>query len=434
MCRKLFLIVWILQASILCVNGQSFLKKLGDKAANAGGDLLLNKAKKKADKALDGDPGGKKEKSKDTNEEKPEKAEKSEIKVTSKSSAEEKKKAVANSKFDFVPGEKIILIDNFEQDVIGEFPLKWFTNGSGEIVKLEGQPGKWLQCNSGSFLTPVMEFPENFTAEFDVFLNLSAKTSAVLPDFRFDLHDQGDKTKRLSLYDSELQNVVLVNTSFHKDKVIVSSNTRENKAMKIKSDKITLGGFQEYYGTAVHIAVSVQKERLRIWYNTNKVFDMPTAVPAPHHFNQMLFWVEQANSGEPGFYLSNLKVAAGVPDMRSKLLDQGKFVTNGILFDVNSDKVKPESYGVIREIANAIKEGESIKVKIIGHTDSDGSADANLELSKKRAAAVKEILVSEFGIDADRLSTDGMGATQPLGSNATAAGKAENRRVEFLKL
>ncbi|MBO9636124.1 MAG: OmpA family protein, partial [Chitinophagaceae bacterium] len=57
-----------------------------------------------------------------------------------------------------------------------------------------------------------------------------------------------------------------------------------------------------------------------------------------------------------------------------------------------------------------------------------------LELSKKRAAAVKNILVAEFGIDADRLSTDGMGATQPLGSNATAAGKAENRRVEFLKL
>lgn len=225
-----------------------------------------------------------------------------------------------------------------------------------------------------------------------------------------------------------------ITTSFQHDKAVVQADSREDKKVKLKSDKNFLYGFQENFGTAVHIAVSVQKERLRVWYNTQKVFDMPTAVALPHNFNQMRFYGEKTREGYPGFYISNFKVAAGVPDMRSKLLDQGKFVTNGILFDVNADKVKPESYGIIREIANAIKDGDNIKVKIIGHTDSDGTADANLELSKKRAAAVKTILVNEFGIGADQLSTDGMGASQPVNKNNTAAAKAENRRVEFVKM
>lgn len=430
MCRKLILVVLILQVLTLCANAQGILKSLGNKAANVGGDLIINKAKNKADKALDGKSGGKKEKSKDGKEEKSDAVTKEESKPETK----EKKLASANSKFDFVPGEKILLIDNFEQDVIGEFPLKWFTNGSGEVVKLDDQQGKWLQFNSGSFLSPIVEMPENFTVEFDVFINLTTKSSAVLPGFGFEFHDRGEKAKRLDVYNYELKNMLDITTSFQHDKAVVQADSREDKKVKLKSDKNFLYGFQENFGTAVHIAVSVQKERLRVWYNTQKVFDMPTAVALPHNFNQMRFYGEKTREGYPGFYISNFKVAAGVPDMRSKLLDQGKFVTNGILFDVNADKVKPESYGIIREIANAIKDGDNIKVKIIGHTDSDGTADANLELSKKRAAAVKTILVNEFGIGADQLSTDGMGASQPVNKNNTAAAKAENRRVEFVKM
>lgn len=429
MFRKLFTSVMILQMLTLCVQGQGILKRLGDKAANVGGDLIINKAKKKADKALDGKPGEKTEKAKNTKEETAEN--KSEAKIIA---AAEKKQVTAYSKFDFVPGEKIVLLDNFEQDVIGEFPLKWFTNGSAEVVNLDGQQGKWLQFNSGSFLTPVMDIPENFTAEFDVFINLTTKSSAVLPGFHFEFHDRGDKTKRLDAYTYEIRNMLDVSTSFQHDKAIADVDSRENKTVKMRSEKVYLRGFQENFGTVVHVAISVQKERLRIWYNTEKVFDMPTAVALPHQFNQMKFYGEKTREGKPAFFISNFKVAAGLPDMRSKLLDQGKFVTNGILFDVNSDRVKPESYGIIKQIATAIKEAEGVKINIIGHTDSDGGAEKNLELSKKRAAAVKEILVNEFGIGADQLSTDGKGASQPVSSNSTAIGKAENRRVEFVKL
>ncbi|MEZ4901156.1 MAG: OmpA family protein [Spirosomataceae bacterium] len=133
-------------------------------------------------------------------------------------------------------------------------------------------------------------------------------------------------------------------------------------------------------------------------------------------------------------YISDLRVSVGAPDTRNKLLSEGKFSTTGILFDVNSDKIKPESYGVLKDIAGVLTENANVKVRIVGHTDSDGDATKNLDLSKRRAASVKASLATEFGIDAARMETDGKGQTQPAASNTTPEGKANNRRVEFIKL
>ena len=81
-----------------------------------------------------------------------------------------------------------------------------------------------------------------------------------------------------------------------------------------------------------------------------------------------------------------------------------------------------------------LKENAAVKVKIVGHTDSDGDNAANLGLSKKRAEAVKDMLSKEFGIDESRMETEGKGETQPAAQNTTTEGKAQNRRVEFIKL
>ena len=124
----------------------------------------------------------------------------------------------------------------------------------------------------------------------------------------------------------------------------------------------------------------------------------------------------------------------GAPDTGNKLLTEGKWVTHGILFDVNSDRVKPESYGALKEISNVLAESKDVKVQIVGHTDSDGDEAQNLDLSKRRAAAVRNVLVNQFGIDGARLTTDGKGESQPIDKNDTAAGKANNRRVEFVKM
>ena len=81
-----------------------------------------------------------------------------------------------------------------------------------------------------------------------------------------------------------------------------------------------------------------------------------------------------------------------------------------------------------------LKENADMKVKIVGHTDSDGVDAANLDLSKRRSASVKAALAKEFGIDENRMETDGKGESQPVDKNDSPAGKANNRRVEFIKI
>ena len=93
-------------------------------------------------------------------------------------------------------------------------------------------------------------------------------------------------------------------------------------------------------------------------------------------------------------------------------------MTRGILFDVNSDRIRPESYGSLKEIANVLTEAADIRVVIVGHTDSDGDTVANLDLSRRRAASVKTALVNEFKIDAARMDTDGKGEGEPVDKNA----------------
>ncbi len=127
-------------------------------------------------------------------------------------------------------------------------------------------------------------------------------------------------------------------------------------------------------------------------------------------------------------------MAEGKPDLRKALAANGKFSTHGITFDSGLDKIKPESYGLIREIANILQEDSALRIRIIGHTDSDGSPEANLELSKKRAHAIKTALADTYKIAADRMETDGKGSKEPADKNDTAEGKANNRRAEFVKI
>ena len=159
-------------------------------------------------------------------------------------------------------------------------------------------------------------------------------------------------------------------------------------------------------------------------------------IPTAYTFNQVFFKLHSSSykDDQLGIYLWNIKVASGRADTRKKLLEEGKFSTTGILFDNNKADIQPGSYGVVREIANALKQETSIRIKVVGHTSSDGDDQSNLQLSKKRSAAVKQMLVTEFGIDEARIETEGMGETQPAADNKTSEGKTQNRRVEFIKI
>jgi outer membrane protein OmpA-like peptidoglycan-associated protein len=175
-----------------------------------------------------------------------------------------------------------------------------------------------------------------------------------------------------------------------------------------------------------------QRQRIRVYLNEEKVWDLPRAFLATAKLNMLVFGLRVDDpTGE--YYVGNLRLAVGAPDTRNKIITQGKWVSHGILFDVNSDRIKGESYGSLKEIAGVLTEAADLRVVIVGHTDSDGETAANLDLSRRRAAAVKAALVSEFKIDAARMDTDGKGEGEPVDKNETPAGKANNRRVEFIK-
>lgn len=179
-----------------------------------------------------------------------------------------------------------------------------------------------------------------------------------------------------------------------------------------------------------HIAIWVQKQRVRFYANENKVLDVPRAIQTGKRPN--IFRFDSRDEAIP--LISNFRIAAGLPDMRNRLLKDGKIISYGIQFDVNSDKLKPESYSTLKEIADILKENPTIRIKVVGHTDSDGDETSNLDLSKRRSASVKNELVTKFACDAARLETDGKGESEPLADNNSAVNKAKNRRVEFINL
>ena len=175
-----------------------------------------------------------------------------------------------------------------------------------------------------------------------------------------------------------------------------------------------------------HIAIYVRK-------NIGKTYIDQYRVAASNNLPTGAGKVYLKSDGGYGFLIKNFRLAAGGDDKYNKIVTDGKFITHGILFDVNKSTIKPESMGALNEIAKLMKDHADLKFEINGHTDSDGKADANLKLSQDRAEAVKAKL-TEMGISNERLATKGFGATKPIDKNDTAEGKANNRRVEFVKI
>ena len=115
------------------------------------------------------------------------------------------------------------------------------------------------------------------------------------------------------------------------------------------------------------------------------------------------------------------------------LTAQGHVAVYGIYFDSDKADVKPESKPAIDEVAKLLRANPELRVILVGHTDNAGTLAYNLDLSKRRAEAVKAMLVHDYGIAADRLDAAGVGFLAPVASNRDAAGRAKNRRVEIVE-
>jgi OOP family OmpA-OmpF porin len=120
----------------------------------------------------------------------------------------------------------------------------------------------------------------------------------------------------------------------------------------------------------------------------------------------------------------------GCPDVVPEKVKQFTGVIQGIEFDRNGEKIRPGSTGTLDNAVLVLKEYPSLRILVSGHTDTDGSREFNVELSQKRANAVKAYLVNK-GIDASRIETRGVAFDEPIADNDTKEGKQKNRRIEF---
>ncbi|MDF2190350.1 OmpA family protein [Paraflavitalea sp. CAU 1676] len=347
----------------------------------------------------------------------------------------------AYSRYDFIPGDNILYLEDFAGDAVGELPLKWVSNNRGETVTVERMPGKWFRLFPGSrFASPAFKkLPASFTMEADLMLKFSGEGGYVYPEVEI-------KLLELLAGDANVNSYV-VNQDALNEVALVLMPAGEGKPLSVSLKSYVKGSTHfsnapkeikavTDNGGVLHLSVWVQQQRVRYWINGEKIFDIPLGVPSKVGINRTGFSVESSlyTEDQLGIFVSNLKLAEGTPDMRSKLLTEGRLVTNGILFDVDADRIKPESAGVLKELAAVLKENPTLKVKIIGHTDSDGDVQKNLDLSRRRSVAVQNSLVKDYGIEEGRLQTEGKGESAPIADNNTAAGKAKNRRVEFVRL
>lgn len=334
------------------------------------------------------------------------------------------------SKYDFVPGDKLIFFEDFSNDFIGDFPANWNTNGSGEVVTLNRASGRWFQLMQGSGISFIpnlpRELPENYTIEFDIItLGISKKTS-IGAYLEVKLEDNNEFRIGHNYAKVQIPFVQYTNSNFRAVNRIDNKSTINNQIIADVRNAVL---------NKPHISIAVNKERFRVWVNEKKCVDIPKMIGANSPLKAIKFHVNGLKAeGEESLFISNLKVSEGGEDLRRKLMNEGKISTNGILFNSGSADIQPQSLGIVRQISQVLMQDNSIKLNIIGHTDADGPDTTNLKLSKARAEAVKTVLINIYKISADRLTTDGKGETQPVGDNKTSNGKAQNRRVEFVKI
>jgi OOP family OmpA-OmpF porin len=412
--KKIFLFIFFLV--VVSFAHSQILKKLGDRVKQKA----EQKAAEKVDKTIDDGTKGNKDEKKNTDENNTE--------STGTTNSSQPATIKTYSKYDFVPGEKIIVFEDFMQDAIGDLPAKWNTDGACETVTIEGQAGQWMKMTQKGVFRPdfIDSIPPDCTLEFDLMVDKPSGSWGILPV----LAELPNLDKPQDWRDSKNMFYLTLLTP-GENGVEMSDYYKKKNGDFEHTPFVSISAFSDLT-KPVHVAMWRQKERLRIYLNEQKTWDVPKAIDPQAKLNSFILVIEA--KGDWNYYMSNLRLAVGAPDTRKKILEQNKWVTHGILFDVNKATIKPESYGTLKEMASVLKEYPDLKVKIVGHTDADGKDDANLDLSKRRAAAVKDMLAKEFGIDESRMETDGKGESEPIDNNTTPAGKANNRRVEFIKI
>jgi len=302
--------------------------------------------------------------------------------------------------YDFKPGERVLFMEDFTKDEVGDFPRRVeLKEGNMEVAEWQG--GRYLRgTSSGAFEIPLAEpLPERFTLEFDF-------TGA------------GNTGWPLYVYFSpKSENPTYVSAKPYDGGLYGGGTNSISQTSK------------DLTGTVFPVRVMVDGSYGKVYIGDKRVANVPNAKLG--RSNKILFQF-MADEKNPAF-IGNVRVAAGGKKLYDALAEKGRVATQGIYFDTGSDRIRPESSGTLKEIETMLKEHPELNLTIEGHTDSVGSAPANQTLSENRAAAVRQSLIDSYQVDAERLQAKGLGSTKPTASNDTPEGRQQNRRVELVK-
>ncbi|CAN5791590.1 hypothetical protein BH23GEM3_BH23GEM3_13940 [soil metagenome] len=314
--------------------------------------------------------------------------------------------------YDFVPGSKVLFFTDFTDDRTGNFSRRLrYKSGALEVVERDGV--KVLRATSRSeFVIPVGRIlPERFTLEIDVIAPPSGKIDMVSFEGGRDL-DRGPQSANVTWNPGGLF-------------ILGSGQDQANSPVKIP-DAMQPG----LISNVAHLRVLMDGAYFKMYVNERRVYNIPELA----FRRDSLIRVLTTGAEDGPVYFTNIRVAESETDvLYDALAANGRWATQGILFQTGKADLEPESTPVLKEIAATLKEHADLKILIEGHTDNVGAAPANLSLSEERAAAVKTALVSKYGADGDRITTQGLGDTKPAVPNTTPEGRAQNRRVEVVK-
>ncbi len=308
--------------------------------------------------------------------------------------------------YDFVPGNNILFEDEFTDDQSGEFPTHWTLRGGQAILNMVG-PDKAFFLTDGNYVhvAPLMKNKSYLTNSFSV---------------EYDIYDDNGYPAMLVLYDAAGK---FLTVTAKAGGVEYSGVSDFNGAMPAD-----IGG-NNFANKWHHIAVAFKNNQLKVYVDKYRVLLVPQVGIVPANLE-----IEGIGGQDKPIIFKNFRVADGVQMyMTGQTFTDAKIVTHGINFDVDKTTIKPESMGTLNMIVNVMKSNPGLKFEVDGHTDNTGTDAHNMTLSQQRADAVKAQLIT-MGIDASRLTSKGFGDTKPIADNSTFDGKANNRRVEFVKI
>ena len=418
----------LLMAVAFAVNAdaQGFLNRLKERAVNAAENAVSNKVTNKVTRETDDamDDVLDKKKSKNSDD-----ADYEDEEVT-----EEEENAKTTTSSDFKRGSVILFQDDVTAETIGEFPSKWdLLDGNAEVKSHGGV--KAIEVTNNGVITPLINqpgayLPEEFTIEYEFYYWTGGRDDMGLNDMKLTLASNTDRSRWAGYYGDGV--------AFCLTHGVYDTSDHHYAYNNGSWDETRDTGFEYKFKKGWnHVALSFNKRALKVYFNGKRVINLPRVQQPTWMSFQVPFEYENLT------FIRNVVIAKGAVELYERnatdmsavekaIAETGKFVTNNILFETGKATLKSESMAEIQKVADYMKKNPSVRFEVQGHTDNQGSDAINDPLSQQRAEAVVKALES-LGCDPFNMRAVGKGSHEPVADNSTDAGRAKNRRVEFIK-